>query len=100
MTTQDLLTSLNQNTTKTINVDCGLPTRKRLKVSLCGDTLKVHTFIYHNRAAGGRDEFPFTSDGMKELNDYIKFWFSEKNKPSPSTGWSSLTTLMNKTWRG
>ena len=98
-TTQDLL-NLSTGTTKTVLMDVGLPKRKRLKVIVKGDTLKVCTFIHHNRASGGRDEFPFTPEGMQQLNDYTKFWFSKKNQPSTSTrGWVALENLMNQTWK-
>lgn len=99
-TTQDLL-NLPTGTVKTVLLEVGLPKRKRLKVIVKEDSIKIHNFLYHNQAAGGRDVFPKTPEGMVELDNYIKQWFSEKNKPSKyksTGGWAALENIMNKTW--
>lgn len=97
-TTQDLL-NLPTGTVKTVLMEVGLPKRKRLKVIVKEDSIKIHDFSFHNRAAGGRDVFPKTPEGMKELDQYIKYWFSKKSQPSTSTGgWAALENIMNKTW--
>lgn len=111
-TTQDLLTLLSPNQSKTVLVQCGA-TRKQLQCLVYRENgvkyLKVENFHFHNRSSGGQCEFLFTPKGMQQLDQYIKFWFSDRNKPKkykPSNvktgeleGWTALENLMNQTWK-
>ena len=112
-TTQDLLTILSPNQSKTVLVQCGT-LRKQLNCTVYRENgltyLKVGNFHFHNRSSGGQCEWLFTPKGMQQLDQYIKFWFSEKNKPKkykPKTNvetgkkerWVALENLMNQTWK-
>ena len=88
---------------KTFTLDCGNLGKKRIKcfIKKSDCILYVNNFKSHNKLSGGKCEFNFTDQGMKDLEKYIQFWFSRKEKQlkNSSSDWPMLEKLMNKSFK-